>query len=447
MAPLDHGAAQSLLGEADLVQQMHGPLVHDTTDTPYARVSVEGAAISLADAVAVAIVRHPDVAQAAAALARGRADLGAARSVWLPSVSYSANIGPNTFSGRGDTGLNDNVGGPNVTLNQMVYDFGRSRAEIAGARATEKQRSYEMAAVADALAETTSIAYMENMRFAALAEEAKRNVEELDKLRGLIQLRVDAGISDRSDLMLAEVRLDSARAEEIQARSALISARVALANLVGGMPASLSNPEAIIVGFAERDGEPDYSELPQIAAAEQAENAAQSRIGQAKAERYPRLGLQLGYTRNNYTYNTNDNAFTAMITVSGEAYRPASGYLVEAAEQERNAARAQKNSVILDLRGRALTAREEIAGGMLRVSTYRRQEANASQAMTIFLEEYKLGKRTLTDLLNARAEIYRAARDRISGEQDILIAKIRYENLFGQLRRSLGLPDNLLGES
>src|SRR5690606_326141 len=114
--------------------------------------------------------------------------------------------------------------------------------------------------------------------------------------------------------------------------------------------------------------------------AEQAENAAQSRIGQAKAERYPRLGLQLGYTRNNYTYNTNDNAFTAMITVSGEAYRPASGYLVEAAEQERNAARAQKNSVILDLRGRALTAREEIAGGMLRVSTYRRQEANATQA-------------------------------------------------------------------
>src|SRR5690606_38440038 len=94
VAPLDHGAAQSLLGEGDLVQQMHGPLVHDTTDTPYARVSVEGAAISLADAVAVAIVRHPDVAQAAAALARGRADLGAARSVWLPSVSYSANIGP-----------------------------------------------------------------------------------------------------------------------------------------------------------------------------------------------------------------------------------------------------------------------------------------------------------------------------------------------------------------
>lgn len=399
--------------------------------------------IDLADAVALTLSRHPDIARAMATLARGRADLGAARSVWTPQLSYHANIGPNMLSGKSGSGLNDNMAGPSLTLNQLVWDFGRSKGEIGYAASTEKQRGFELEAVADELAERGAVSFLDVKRFELLALETQKHVRSLERLRGLIGLRVNAGISDKSDLLLADVRVESARGDEIRARSSLTVAKVTLANLIGGIADSYADPGPVIERFAEREAEPDFEQLPVIAAAEQAEKAAAARIGQARAERYPRLGLQLGYTRNNYTYNSRDNGFTAMMTVTGDLYRRSNRYVVRAAEQDRRAAEAVKQSAVLEARGRALTAREEIRGGYQRIGAYRNQEQQAVSASRIFFEEYKLGKRSLTDLLNAELEIYRAASARIGAEYDIMTARVRYETVYGKLRQSLGLPSVL----
>ncbi|HEX7741085.1 MAG TPA: TolC family protein, partial [Sphingobium sp.] len=100
-------------------------------------------------------------------------------------------------------------------------------------------------------------------------------------------------------------------------------------------------------------------------------------------------------------------------------------------------------SVLLDARGRALTARQEIRGGALRMEAFDHQEKQAEEASRIFFEEYKLGKRTLTELLNTQLEIYRAASARVVAEYDVLAARIRFENVCGTLRPSLGLPARL----
>lgn len=399
--------------------------------------------IDIADAVGLTLSRHPDIARAMATLARGRAELGAARSVWTPQVSYHANIGPNMLSGKNGSGLNDNMAGPSLTLNQLVWDFGRSKGEIGYAASTEKQRGFELEAVADELAERGAVSFLDVKRFELLALETQKHVRSLERLRGLIGLRVNAGISDRSDLLLADVRVESARGDEIRARSSLTVAKVALGNLIGGIAESYVDPGPLIDGFENREDEPDFAQLPGIAAAEQAEKAAAARIGQARAERYPRLGLQLGYTRNNYSYNSRDNGFTAMMTVTGDLYRRSNRFAVRAAEEDRRAAEAAKQSAVLEARGRALTAREEIRGGYQRIDAYRHQEQQAVSASRIFFEEYKLGKRSLTDLLNAELEIYRAASARIGAEYDIMTARVRYETVYGKLRQSLGLPSAL----
>lgn len=399
--------------------------------------------IGIADAVAMTLARHPDVARAAATLARGQADLGAARSVWTPQLSYQANLGPNMLSGASGSGLNDNMAGPSLNLNQLVWDFGRSKGEIGYASSTEKQRRFELEAVADQLAEKGALAYLDVKRFELLALETAKHVRSLEHLRGLIQLRVNAGISEKSDLLLADVRVESARGDEIRARSSLTATRVTLANLIGVMAERYDDPALLIESFEDHEGEPTFAELPAIAAAYQAEQAAAARVGQARAERFPRLGLQLGYSRNNYTYNSRDNAFTAMVTVSGDLYRAGSRYAVRAAEEDRRAAQAAKESAILELRGRALAAREEMKGGYQRIEAYRHQERQAITASKIFFEEYKLGKRSLTELLNAELEIYRAASARIAAEYDILGARVQYETVFGKLRQSFGLPPSL----
>ncbi|WP_313436762.1 TolC family protein [Novosphingobium sp.] len=246
--------------------------------------------LDLSDAVVLTLLRHPEVSRANAALARGRADLGAAKSAWYPQVSYQANLGPNMLSGRNTSGLNENMAGPSVYLQQQVWDFGRSKGEIGAARSTMRQRRYELESVADQLAEQGALSFLQVKRFELLSIEARKQVEELEHLRHLIGLRVNAGVSDKSDLFLADVRVESARGEAIQAETALAVAQSGLLNLIGDLPQSYEDPAAQVSRFETGDDEPDYDKLPAVVATEQAEQAAAAKIGQAKAERYPRLG-------------------------------------------------------------------------------------------------------------------------------------------------------------
>jgi adhesin transport system outer membrane protein len=423
--------------------QSPAPIAQGVAELP-AKAVPDG--LGIADAVALTLSRHPEIARAFAALARGRADLGAARSVWSPQLSYQANVGPNMLSGRNATGLNDNMAGPTLYLQQQVWDFGRSKGAIGSARSTEEQRQFELEDVADKLAERAALAFLEVKRYELLSIETGKQVQSLERLRELIGLRAKAGISDRSDLMLANVRVESARGDAILAQSSLTIAEAALANLIGGTPRNYADPASQMASFSPVDAEPDYAALPGIAAAEKAAQAASAKVGQAKAEAFPRLGLQLGYTRNNYTYNRRDNAFTALVTVTGDLYKRGNHYLVQAAEHDRRAAEAARATAVVEARGRALTARQEIRGGAQRIDAYRHQEEQAAEASRIFLEEYKLGKRTLTELLNTELEIYRAASARIAAQYDILAARIRFENVSGRLRPSLGLPARLTQE-
>lgn len=404
---------------------------------------VEGA-LGLVEAVAATVSRHPEVARALAEVARGRAEVGVARGAWLPQVSYQANLGPNMFGSERDTGLNDNMAGPGLVLNQLLWDFGRTRGQVRAAAATERQRGHELDAVMDMLAERAATTFLEVKRFEELAAATDRQLASLTRLSELIRLRADAGISGRSDLMLSEVRLESARGESIQARSSLSAAKAALANLAGMTAQRYADAMPVVQAFpALTGGEPDYAELPAVAAASEAEQAAQARVGQARAERQPRLGVQLGYSRNNYSYATRDNAFTGMLTVTGDLFRGGRSELIQAAQQERLAAEASRESAILDIQGRLATAREELDGANQRVQAHALQQRNAVATRDIFLEEYKLGQRSLPDLLSAELEIHRADTARIGAQYDALRARVQVEAAQGTLRPSLGIVAGL----
>jgi adhesin transport system outer membrane protein len=408
------------------------------------------APMSITDAIAVTVVRHPQIAQALALVARGRADVDAARSVWYPVLAYRGNLGPDKTSSSGDWELNNGPTGGGIVLEQLIWDFGRSRGQIDAASAVERQRQLELEATADQLAEQAALAFLDVKHYELLQGEAERHIASLERLRELIRLRSDAGLSDKSDLLLAGVRVESARGEQVQIRTGYESAVQALANLTGLVADRYLDPAGIVTRLQTRQGEPDLNALPLIAAAEAAERAAEARIGEARASRWPRLGLQVGYDRYHYsgfdsTVRPNDSV-TALITVTGDVYRAGNRHAVRAAIEDRRAARAVRDAVALDLRGRILAAREQIAGGEARIEAHRNQERHAIRTSQIFLEEYKLGKRSLADLLSAELEIYRAASARIGAEYDVMRARIRHEAAYGSLRQSLGLAMQLTDE-
>ena len=406
---------------------------------------IEGKRLGMVDAVNLIIRRHPDLVQASAVLARSKADVGAARSVWYPQVSYQGGIGPNTLWGSATPGLNNNVQGPGVALNQQIWDFGRSGAAIDSAESTVSRRDFDVVATADKLAEKGALSFLDVKRYQAFLAASAKNTGALKLLRDRIQERVVAGASDKSDLALAEMRVEGASGEEIRIRSSLMAAKVILATLVGGMAQHYDDPAPAIAKLRIHEEEPAFDRLPTVAAADKAEKAAAAKITQTKAEVYPSVGVQVGYNRGYYVYQAS-NDYTALLTISGKLYNPGHKYAVQAAEGDRRAAQAAKESAILDIRGRALSAKENIIGGQQRIATYRRQEQNAVAASEIFFEAYTLGKRTLTELLNTHGEIFQAASSRINAEYDVMAALVQYQNVYGNLRQSLGATATIRGE-
>lgn len=420
------------------------------TDEFSAEAKRSDAPMSIADAVAITVTRHPQIAQALANLARGRADVDAARSVWYPVLTYRSNFGPDRTSSSGDWALNDGPTGGGIALQQLVWDFGRSRNQIDAASAIERQRQLELTATADQLAEEAALAFLDVKRYELLQNATTRHIDSLERLRELIRLRSEAGLSDKSDLLLAGVRVENARGEQVQIQTAHRSAVTALANLTGQLAASYLDPAPFVSSFKQRQGEPVLEDVPLVAAAVAAERAAQARIGEVRAQNMPRLGLQVGYDRYHYngfdsTVRPNDSV-TALITVTGDLYRAGNRHALRAALEDRRAARAVRDSVALDVRGRILAAREQIEGGEARIEAQRNQEQHAIRSSQIFLEEYKLGKRSLADLLSAELEIYRAASARIAAEYDVMRARIQHEAAYGSLRPSLGLATRLAQE-
>lgn len=394
--------------------------------------------LDLATAVAITVARHPDIARALANVSRSMAERKEASSVWIPQVDYSANLGPNMLSRGSQTGLNDNISGPSLRLQQLIWDFGKATGQIRYTKSIERQRSFQLEATADEIAELAAITFLDVEQQQRLADQAQAHIKSLSRLREQIRLRTAAGLSERSDLLLADVRLENAHGESIQTHTDLAVAKIQMANLIGSMPESFDDPALLIEAFPERDNMPRFDKLPAIAAANEASAAASARIGQARSQYMPRLGMEVGYTRNNYTYNDKNNAFTAMVTVTGNLYNAGTKHAVTAAVQDKQAAEAERDASILTLRGRALAAHEQLRGGHQRIARFKAQETQARHSSQIFFEEYKLGKRSLSDLLNSELEIHRAAYSRIIAEMDVMRARIQNEAVHGALRASLG---------
>lgn len=184
------------------------------------------------EAPAAVLRQRPDVRQAEAALTASLARIDVARAQLLPLVQLTGNIGT---ASRGLGGLFDIVtGGLLAGVNQLIFDGGRTRAQIDGARAI----------AADALAAweqaiLTALADVEDADAALIAGRDRTvlfntALEAADNAALLARSQYRAGLIDFQTLLTAENQLLSARNALAASEAERASAFVALAQALGG---------------------------------------------------------------------------------------------------------------------------------------------------------------------------------------------------------------------
>lgn len=400
--------------------------------------------LSIKEAILRAFGRNPQIAQAAAQIRVGEANLKVARSAWFPQVSLNGGVGRNHRTDSSGS-LNSN-GSAGMTLQQLIYDFGKTSGSIDEQHDLSAAYAYQLYSTLNTVAQQTLQAYLQVKRYQTLEAAAQNNLQSLQRVRDMARLRADAGLSSQSDVLQAESRIAGMNATYEQYRAQTRSAQASLSVLTGvaadtlpDLPTDLLNQKITLTDLP-------YQQNNAVRSAQAKRLAAEQRIEQAKAQRWPTLSVQAGRTR----YINDSSSYwddEVQLVVSAPVYQGgALNAKVDAAMGDREAALAEVEASKLDVNQKASTAYADLGGAQLRQQAGEAQQISAGQTRSVYQDEYRLNKRSLNDLLSVEQDVLQADVSAITARYDAWDAAVRYAGAVDNLLDMLGIERRKNGD-
>ncbi|MDG2527223.1 TolC family protein [Caulobacter endophyticus] len=362
-------------------------------------VPAEGWAISVAEAVRLALTRQPEVQAAEAEVAQARADVSIARNGYLPSLN--ASTGPAGGGVEYD-----------VTLSQTLYDFGQVRSSVAGKRAVLDQKRANLGVVRDNAALQVVEVYLDiaDRRVELVALDA--HLERLGELAEMARTRVEGRYADQAEVARVRVAVAGAEGERARLRGELTDAMDQFRLLVDAAPDGIQLPP--LPGFLEPlAGGPGLEAAimasPLYQRAALAVRAADADVRQAKAGRWPRLALEGSVDRREIGGRLIEDRAVALrlrLGVQGLAgfERP------KLEEQRRRTAEMNAEGVARDLRRVVGSLRALDAALAGRIDAFADQSQESDRVRRVYREQFLVGRREIQDLVVMETEHVTAER-------------------------------------
>jgi TolC family type I secretion outer membrane protein len=253
-------------------------------------------ALTLDDAIGLALQHDPGLRRAQAERAAADARLQEARAGGLPSLVISGSVGAastgyGNFFGFGQRSLTPSTA--QITLTQPIWTGGAVGAGVSQAKAGQAAAGSGYAGVRLALIADVAQAYVQVRTAEQAVALQQAQLDELVLVRSQAQRRFDDGEVSRTDVDQAQARLSGARAALASGQGDLARARARYRTLVGEEPVGLAppgeppaTPESLDDAVsAARAGNPG------VAAAEAALRAAEAGVRRAQAEGAPTLAV------------------------------------------------------------------------------------------------------------------------------------------------------------
>ena len=409
--------------------------------------------LSLNDAVAIAVLSHPQMGAQAAKVQGTAADVRYAEGARLPSVEVYAGVGhatlgtytnyPTMFNSgntpgtvRADTGF---------TFRQLVFDFGAARAEIQRNEALVDSERLKLADQAEDIALRTVNAYLNLLEQSELIALIDHTVSEQRKLAELVKLSQQNGNGTVADVDRIKAKVIEIEAMRTDIDTAYHTALDEFHRLTSLQPRQVRRPKSIaslipktvILAVNEaRTSNPSLLSLRSTAMSLGHQLAGQ------EAQRLPRVDLQSDGLVKNYmggvaSANQSVVDMRAMVMFTYKLYDGGMGKAqidhIRATQQANEFKQLdEQETVELNLRRfyQSLSAnRAKRAAAASGVST-------ADNVNKLYIEQFKAGKRTIFEVLDSNMMVFTMQKNRINGE-------------FEELRATYGILRNMgrLGET
>ncbi|MDA0118683.1 TolC family outer membrane protein [Vibrio sp. T11.5] len=405
---------------------------------------------TLEQAVAYTITNNPDIKASYNEYMSKLYDAKASSGAYLPSIDLDAGIGYEKVDLA--SGTEDELTRKEATLSltQLIWDGSATLNDMDRTAAdAESVRLQLLADSQDIALEVTDI-YLNATKAYEVLALSESNLAVHKEIYSDIKKRVDSGIGSTADLSQVEARLAKAHSNLLAAQNNLYDIHTQFTRIVGQSPQALIFPRAdeYAIPFSVDEAlDFAFKNHPVIKVAQSDVDSARFQYDQTKGVNYPTLSIEANQIWRDDAggIRGNSNESSAMLRMRYNLYNGGS-------DSDRTESAAYQLNKAKDFRDRTFRSLEEglrLSWSALDLTLQQKefladQVDSASETVVAYEKQYKLGKRTLLDLLNTENELFEARKDYLDAKYAEQYAKYRVMNATGGLLAALRVdtPEN-----
>ena len=407
-------------------------------------------AITLKEAVAVALESNPEIGQAIENREAIEFELRQAKGLYLPSVDLEASTGVRRLDSpsRRTLTIEDDALYPSeasVVVTQKLFDNGARRAELDRQASRVDGASFRVLERSEFIALNVVRQYLEYMLQSSIVAAANKNLAFHQQIMGDIREGISGGALTEADLQQVEERLFAARARVVEATEQLEAAKIEFYKTVGKPLVNPSRPPSVAkalpksldaaIGIARQNN-------PRVHIANSDVDAAAALVDAARAKFGPEVVAE-GRARTGYDIDGADGRSSdlqARVVLRWNLYR---GGIDKANEQEQ-IRRASEQRLVLHQVYREIEEAVRISWDrrirQAELSGTLMQQSQANERLVgSYREQFKVGQRSLLDVLDAQNTRFNTSTLAATSAYAALFAEYRLLAATGQLLHQLGL--------
>jgi adhesin transport system outer membrane protein len=391
-------------------------------------LSDEHSALSVDQALALALETHPLIRSAESQFRAAQSELNGARWSRFPTVSIGA---------QGSSG---DIQQDTTTVDLPLWAGGRINAEIDLAKSRRDGTWYAVSDAQQTVMLETVSTFFEYFKSEKKLSIAIENVDEHRRLFEIIERRVAANTSPDVDAMLALARLQSAMSAEIQSKNRRNISESSLELLIDkpvGSVQVLRQPQKLVISVDQAVSKA-ISVSPKIAMVQAEAAGFDATIASARSALYPQvsLGFQYGETHGGSLDGQVDKqTFLSVQFQPGVGLSVASS--VTAAKQRKQSAFDTLEAEKRDLSRQIKSAWNEYTSVSIQLEPSKKLVEATNSVVDSYLRQYAVGKKSWLDVLNAQREATQARNTLVDFEVLYLTSLYRLNILLNEINPKL----------
>lgn len=406
-------------------------------------VSFNASSQTLEQAVSLTITNNPEIKAAFNEFKSKYFEAEASEGAYLPSLDLDAGIGYESVDLA--SGIENDLTrkDASLSLTQLLWDGNTTINDMSRTAADAESVRYQLLADASDMALQVARVYLDATKAYEILKLSEANLAIHKQIHRDIKRRVESGIGSTADLSQVEARLAKAHGNLIAAQNNLFDTHTQFQRLVGQSPQGLIFPRADINALPptlQAGLEQAFENNPVIKVSQVDVDSARFQFQQRKGSYYPTVSLEAAQTWRDDAggIEGSSDELSAMLRLKYNLYNGGSDKdIADSAAYQLNKAK--------DFRDRTFRSVEEglrLSWSALDLTVQQKEFLQdhvdaASETVIAYEKQYKIGKRTLLDVLNTENELFEARKGYIDAKYDEQFAKYRVFNATGVLLDAL----------